>query len=86
MAEVAVEALLAVLAVPGVRGALAEADQVALPELDQEAQQKIYRQLTYMDLQLFVSNIDDRLPEGLQTKEFKMFHVEHGTIKPRNFS
>jgi DNA replication and repair protein RecF len=55
-------------------------------ELDQEAQQKIYRQLTYMDLQLFVSNIDDRLPEGLQTKEFKMFHVEHGTIKPRNFS
>jgi DNA replication and repair protein RecF len=55
-------------------------------ELDQAAQQKIYRQLTAMDLQLFVSNIDDRLPEGLHTKEFKMFHVEHGTIKPRNFS
>jgi len=55
-------------------------------ELDQTAQQKIYRQLTDMDLQLFVSNIDERLPEGLHTKEFKMFHVEHGTIKPRNFS
>jgi DNA replication and repair protein RecF len=55
-------------------------------ELDREAQLKIYRQLTAMDLQLFVSNIDERLPEGLQTKEFKMFHVEHGTIKPRNFS
>jgi len=55
-------------------------------ELDQAAQQKIYRQLTAMDLQLFVSNIDERLPEGLPAKEFKMFHVEHGTIKPRNFS
>jgi DNA replication and repair protein RecF len=55
-------------------------------ELDQVAQHKIYRQLNAMDLQLFVSNIDERLPEGLQTKEFKMFHVEHGTIKSRNFS
>jgi len=55
-------------------------------ELDQAAQQKIYQQLCTMDLQLFVSNIDERLPEGLLTKEFKMFHVEHGTIKPRNFS
>ena len=55
-------------------------------ELDQAAQHKIYQQLTAMDLQLFVSNIDERPPGGLQAKEFKMFHVEHGTIKPRNFS
>jgi len=55
-------------------------------ELDQPALLKIYEQLAVMDLQLFVSNIDGRLPEGLQAKEFKMFHVEHGTIKPRNFS
>lgn len=55
-------------------------------ELDQTAQLKIYSQLSRMDLQLFVSNIDARLPEGLQSKEFKMFHVEHGTIKPRIFS
>jgi hypothetical protein len=38
-----------------------------------------------MDLQLFVSNISTGPPEGL-AKDFKMFHVEHGTIKPRNFS
>ena len=55
-------------------------------ELDADAQQKIYRQLLDMDIQLFVSNIEARLPDGMDAKEFKMFHVEHGTIKPRNFS
>ena len=55
-------------------------------ELDQTAQQKIYQQLAVMDLQLFVSNIDAELPQGFTAKDFKMFHVEHGTIKPRNFS
>jgi len=52
-------------------------------ELDNKAQSKVYQQLAEMDLQLFISNIDSRLPEGLQAKEFKMFHVEHGTIRPR---
>ena len=54
-------------------------------ELDTRAQHRVYQQLAAMDLQLFVSNIDRRPPEGL-TKDFKMFHVEHGIIKPRNFS
>ena len=54
-------------------------------ELDSRARQRVYQQLAAMDLQLFVSNIDGHPPEGL-TKDFKMFHVEHGMIKPRNFS
>ena len=52
-------------------------------ELDIKAQKRVYRQLESLDLQLFVSNIDGRIPEGLQTKDFKMFHVEHGTIRAR---
>ena len=54
-------------------------------ELDARAQQKVYEQLAPMNLQLFVSNIIGCRPEGL-AKDFKMFHVEHGTIKPQNFS
>jgi DNA replication and repair protein RecF len=54
-------------------------------ELDSRARRRVYQQLAAMDLQLFVSNIDGHPPEGL-TKDFKMFHVEHGMIKPRNFS
>ena len=55
-------------------------------ELDLEARNSVYRKLAEMDLQLIVSNIDSEVPEPLQAKEFKMFHVEHGIIKPRNFS
>ncbi|MCP4471838.1 MAG: DNA replication/repair protein RecF [Gammaproteobacteria bacterium] len=55
-------------------------------ELDLDAQKRVYQQLREMDLQLFISNIDSGKPEALAAKEFKMFHVEHGTIKPRNFS
>ncbi|MCP4765135.1 MAG: DNA replication/repair protein RecF [Gammaproteobacteria bacterium] len=55
-------------------------------ELDLAAQKRVYQQLLEMDLQLFVSNIDHEVPEALGSKVFKMFHVEHGTIKPRNFS
>ena len=55
-------------------------------ELDDKAQRKVYQTLAGLDLQLFISNIDSQLPAGLQTKEFKMFHVEHGTIRPRIFS
>jgi DNA replication and repair protein RecF len=52
-------------------------------ELDDKAQKKVYQTLAGLDLQLFISNIDKQLPDGLQAKEFKMFHVEHGTIRPR---
>jgi DNA replication and repair protein RecF len=55
-------------------------------ELDGRAQRKVYQTLAGLDLQLFISNIDSQLPVGLQAKEFKMFHVEHGTIRPRIFS
>ena len=55
-------------------------------ELDQESQNLIYQQLLEMNLQLFISNVETRLPAVLSTKEVKMFHVEHGTIKPRIFS
>ena len=55
-------------------------------ELDQHGQRLIYQQLLKMDLQLFISNIEQGLPAALEAKEFKMFHVEHGIIKPRTFS
>jgi DNA replication and repair protein RecF len=55
-------------------------------ELDTEARASVYGQLAEMDLQLFVSNIDSAVPRELQAKECKLFHVDHGTIKPRNFS
>ncbi len=55
-------------------------------ELDRESQNQVYQQLLKMDLQLFVSNVETSLPVGLGAKEVKMFHVEHGTIKPRIFS
>jgi len=55
-------------------------------ELDLSAQKRVYQQLMEMDLQLFISNIDSKVPEALVAKEVKMFHVEHGIIKPRNFS
>ncbi len=55
-------------------------------ELDAGAQQQVYHQLEGMDLQLFISNIDGRFPVGFEAKEYKRFHVEHGIIKPRNFS
>jgi DNA replication and repair protein RecF len=55
-------------------------------ELDRKSQNLIYQQLLKMDLQLFISNVETSVPAGLGTKEVKMFHVEHGTIKPRIFS
>ena len=55
-------------------------------ELDQAAQQSIYRQLTDIGLQLFITNIENHIPAALQGKEFKMFHVEHGIIKTRKIS
>ncbi len=55
-------------------------------ELDQAAQSMVYRQLEGLDLQLFISNIESSVPTALETKDFRVFHVEHGIIKPRNFS
>lgn len=55
-------------------------------ELDSGAQKQVYSQLASMDLQLFVSNIDGALPVGVEAKEIKWFHVEHGTIRTRIFS
>ena len=55
-------------------------------ELDAKAQKLVYQQFSEMDLQMFISNIDSEVPDAVRAKEFKMFHVEHGIIKPRNFS
>jgi DNA replication and repair protein RecF len=50
-------------------------------ELDEASQQVVYRQLTDIGLQLFVTNLESYIPAALQGKEYKMFHVEHGIIK-----
>ncbi|MEM7565128.1 MAG: DNA replication/repair protein RecF [Pseudomonadota bacterium] len=55
-------------------------------ELDQESREMVYQRLSAMQLQLFISNVEPDIPLGVSTKEVKMFHVEHGIIKPRNFS
>jgi DNA replication and repair protein RecF len=55
-------------------------------ELDSKAQNIVYQQLVDMDLQMFISNIDSPVPEAISGKEIKLFHVEHGIIRPRNFS
>ena len=55
-------------------------------ELDATSQNIVYRQFKAMDLQLFISNIESTVPQVFGGKEFKLFHVEHGIIKPRNFS
>ncbi|MDH3218485.1 MAG: DNA replication/repair protein RecF [Gammaproteobacteria bacterium] len=55
-------------------------------ELDKKAQELVYREFAGMKIQLFISNIDNSVPAGIGAKEYKMFHVEHGIIKPRNFS
>jgi len=55
-------------------------------ELDSNAQSIVYRQFIDMNLQMFISNIDSAVPQANHGKEFKLFHVEHGIIRPRNFS
>ncbi len=55
-------------------------------ELDAGARNKVYQELLTLDLQLFVSNIKNQVPDLIREKEFKLFHVEHGIIKPRKFS
>ena len=55
-------------------------------ELDNRAQIQVYQQLFNLDLQLFASNINSDIPAVFEGKEFKLFHVEHGIIRPRKFS
>ncbi len=55
-------------------------------EIDETAQISIYKSILNIDLQLFITNIKDHVPRPLQGKDIKMFHVEHGMIKPRKFS
>jgi len=52
-------------------------------EMDDSALDKVYASLLNIDLQLFITNIEDSVPAPLRGKDFKMFHVEHGMIKPR---
>ena len=52
-------------------------------EMDDSAQAIVYKALFDIDVQLFVTNIDETLSSGLEGKEYKMFHVEHGMIRTR---
>ena len=52
-------------------------------EMDEASQQKVYQELLSIDLQLFITNIDNQIPKRLHGKDFKMFHVEHGKITVR---
>ncbi|MFT5218911.1 MAG: DNA replication and repair protein RecF [Planctomycetota bacterium] len=55
-------------------------------ELDIIRQTEVYDHLLNLNMQLFISNISDAIPSSMKTKEVKMFHVEHGIIKPRKFT
>ena len=55
-------------------------------ELDSNSQEKAFKYLLEMGIQVFISNIEATIPAPLQNKEFKMFHVEHGIINPRKTS
>ncbi len=55
-------------------------------EMDESAQGKVYETLLEIGLQLFITNIEPHVPEVIRGKDFKMFHVEHGMIKPRKSS
>ena len=52
-------------------------------EMDEPSLEKVYKTLFNIDLQLFITNIENSVPTPLQGKDFKMFHVEHGMIKAR---
>lgn len=55
-------------------------------EIDRDSEQVIYSTLSDLNLQTFITNISNEIPHDIQGKEFKMFHVEHGMIKPQKFS
>ncbi|NNE63831.1 MAG: DNA replication/repair protein RecF [Gammaproteobacteria bacterium] len=54
-------------------------------EIDQKSEEVIYTALLNIDLQVFITNIRESVPGAIKGKDFKMFHVEHGMIKPRKF-
>ena len=54
--------------------------------MDESAQGKVYETLLEIGLQLIITNIEPHVPEAIRGKDFKMFHVEHGMIKPRKSS
>ena len=54
-------------------------------EIDQKSEEIIYSALSKIDLQVFITNIREGIPQALKGKDFKMFHVEHGMIKPQKF-
>jgi DNA replication and repair protein RecF len=55
-------------------------------ELDLKSQKNVFQQLLEIEVQLFITNIENEIPQPLKSKEFKMFHVEHGIIATRKNS
>lgn len=55
-------------------------------EMDETAQEKVYETLLKIGLQLFITSIEPHVPKAMIGKDYKMFHVEHGMIKPRKSS
>ena len=51
-------------------------------EMDEEARVLVMELLQAMDMQLFVTNVSP-VWSGANLKDCKVFHVEHGTIKPQ---
>ena len=51
-------------------------------EMDEEARVLVMDLLQALDMQLFVTNVSPDW-SGAENKDCKMFHVEHGTIKPQ---
>ena len=54
-------------------------------EMDKISEHTVYAALSDIDLQVFITNIMEGVPDALEDKDFKMFHVEHGMIKPQKF-
>ena len=52
-------------------------------EMDKSSEDTVYSALSDIDLQVFITNITEGIPEPIKGKDFKMFHVEHGMIKPQ---
>lgn len=52
-------------------------------EMDKKSEEVIYSALSSLDLQVFITNIRGGVPAAIKGKDFKMFHVEHGMIKPQ---
>lgn len=51
-------------------------------ELDDDAVKRVIKLFTELDIQIFLTNIRQRQNPFVDQQEYKMFHVEHGMIKP----